>query len=273
MTAFKRLAPWSATRDRLHHSLQVLAAIPRKYAPPQARWGHIGFKVRQGGFWLDPVPLPDGARLELGLHIEDQAIVMSAGSGPALTWDPARVTPKALATGLFAEAGRLGFKNLDPEKFSGDTDSGFDPEKAVIFYELMVEIDRIFNRHRDRLDGPVTKVQLWPHNFDLAFEWYGGRMVETDGEGSKDKSPAQLNLGWAPGDESMPEPYFYSNPWPFDESLKDKPLPTGASWFDAGWQGSFLPYEPLVDDPAAEERVLEYARAVFGQAYPTLTSG
>ncbi|MCH8900065.1 MAG: hypothetical protein IH942_06165 [Acidobacteria bacterium] len=81
--------------------------------------------------------------------------------------------------------------------------------------------------------------------------------------------PSQLNLGFYPGGE----PYFYSNPWPFDaEDLINNPLPAGSEWYDEDWQGTRLPYHELADDPTATERLLEFADRVFQVVQPTLTS-
>ncbi len=122
----------------------------------------------------------------------------------------------------------------------------------------------VFEGRRVGLDGPVSPVQLWPHGFDVSFEWFGTRTEEYEGEAL----PAQLNLGFYPKDRA----YFYSNPWPFDESLPSTPLPHGAEWHTEGWQGTILYYDQLVGDPAGPAKVEEYARAVYEAAAPTLTA-
>ncbi|MCB9009052.1 MAG: hypothetical protein H6656_17095, partial [Ardenticatenaceae bacterium] len=81
--------------------------------------------------------------------------------------------------------------------------------------------------------------------------------------------PSQLNLGFYPGSEGT-APYFYSNPWPFEAELLDKPLPPGASWHTAGWQGAELPYSEVVGQPDAETRLLDFAKTVYKLAAPTL---
>jgi hypothetical protein len=119
------------------------------------------------------------------------------------------------------------------------------------------------------LIGEVEPVQLWPHGFDLAFEWYGTRVEVQDEGGERQELPAQLNLGFFPGGPGT-DPYFCSNPWPFEAgALLGQRLPQPARWHDDGWQGAMLPYEALVDDPNAEEGLLAYARRVFELAAPT----
>ncbi len=50
----------------------------------------------------------------------------------------------------------------------------------------------------------------------------------------------------------------------------DKPLPSGARWFTESWQGSILEYASLVGEGRAEDKLLDYARAVYKFASPTL---
>jgi hypothetical protein len=94
--------------------------------------------------------------------------------------------------------------------------------------------------------------------------------VTYEEHGQAQTSPSQLNLGFFPGNEQA-VPYFYSNPFPFAaEQLLPKPLPAGAQWYAEGWQGTMLPYAKLVNDEAAEQRLLAYAQAVYTLAAPTL---
>lgn len=160
------------------------------------------------------------------------------------------------------------------EKAHGQKQTNYDPDAARRFFSLLVQLDRIFNMQRARLDGERGPVQLWPHGFDLSFEWFGSRQVMSSNQESTQTYPAQLNLGFSPGEASHPEPYFYSNPWPFEANyLLDKPLPEGARWFTDSWQGSLLPYSLLVGDDQAGQRLLTYAQAVYQACAPTLQAG
>ena len=109
-------------------------------------------------------------------------------------------------------------------------------------------------------------MQLWPHGFDIAFEWFGPTQVPHEEDGETVHLPSQLNLGFYPAGD----PYFYSNPWPFDPTLTESPLPPGAEWHTEGWQGTMLPLGEVADSPDGVERVTGYAEEVFRLAQPTL---
>lgn len=161
--------------------------------------------------------------------------------------------------------------DYDRTKFENDEARIYNEADAKKYFSALKFADLILKEHWVNISGEVGPVQLWPHNFDLAFEWFGTRVIDSGAEAKKIETGSQLNLGFAPGDDSHPEPYFYSNSWPFEkEILLDKNLPAGARWFTESWQGTLLPYNELVGDICARERLLEYANTVYQFSLPTL---
>ena len=110
---------------------------------------------------------------------------------------------------------------------------------------------------------------IWPHGFDLSFEWFGTRVERFEENGEVQEYPSQLNLGFYPTGDA----YFYSNPWPFDESLPANELPHGAVWNTDGWQGTKLDYADLVGDPdaAAKVETMLHERLADGAAIMLVT--
>ena len=146
----------------------------------------------------------------------------------------------------------------------------YDPEQAQNYFTVLTNVARTFEAHRAKLDGKVGPVQVWAHGFDIAFEWFGNRVEEAEEHGEVQALPSQLNLGFYPGNEGV-APYFYSNPWPFEaDDLLNQPLPDGATWYTDSWKGATLPYAELVNQPDAEARLLQFSKAVYDLAAPTL---
>jgi hypothetical protein len=177
-----------------------------------------------------------------------------------------------LADRLIAATAELGLSGeYNREKFENDDPRPYDPGDAGKYLLALTTVDRVFKAHRSGLSGELGPVQLWPHGFDLAFEWFGTRQVEYEEKGETVAYPSQLNFGFSPGESSHPTPYFFSNPWPFErERLVSHELPSGARWFSESWEGSLLPYDKLAGDPQAEEKLLEYLQAVYRISSPTL---
>ena len=130
-----------------------------------------------------------------------------------------------------------------------------------------MDVNEAFTEHRNELEGPVGPIQIWPHGFDIAFEWFGTKTEGYEEGGEVQAHRAQLNLGLYPAGRA----YFYSNPWPFAaDQLLGVPLPHGAEWHQDGWEGSILYYDQIQGDPEARQKLLDYARAVYKAAAPTL---
>jgi hypothetical protein len=161
--------------------------------------------------------------------------------------------------GLDGKYNRAKFEDADPREY--------DPDHALTYFKAASLTERAFEVHRSSLTGQVGPIQLWPHNFDLAFEWFGTRVETYEEDGVSTDHPSQINLGFYP----MGRAYLYSNPWPFEaEKLTGNPLPHGAEWHTEGWEGSILYYDQVAGDAHGDQKILEYARAVHEIASPTL---
>jgi hypothetical protein len=181
----------------------------------------------------------------------------------------AGLTATEMGNALIAAGSEFGLSaDYDRSKFENDDPRPYVDSDAVGLFAVLVAAEGALDAQRSRLEGIVGPVQLWPHGFDLAFEWFGTRVVATTEGGEVSETAAQINLGFYPAGDA----YFYSNPWPFEaDVLLDVDLPVGAKWHTEGWEGSILPYADVVDRPDGVDRVLTYAAAVFQAAAPTLT--
>lgn len=271
MQPFPSLAGSEATRRTLHCYARAVGVIPRVHARSHPQWWHVSLRLVPTGLRTAKMALPggDSAWLEVDLINHMVTLQMGIGGVRALSMRDG-ATGTEFGNQLLVAAEEIGLPGDYPrEKFESDTPRAYDPDHARLFLSVLSEVQRIFAAHRARLTGSMGPIQLWPHGFDLAFEWFGTRKESYEEHGEVREFPAQLNLGFSAGDE----PYFYSNPWPFEgEKLLSRTLPAGAAWHTNGWQGTKLPYSELVGDANAEARLLEYARIVYELARPTLTA-
>ncbi|MCA9942789.1 MAG: hypothetical protein KC449_04880 [Anaerolineales bacterium] len=271
MSFFPSLANFEPTRQTLHWYSQAVGVVPRVHGIAHPKWWHISLKLRPDGLITDNIPLPDGGVLALRLDFHQHQLVVANSSGETKTADlQDGLTGSEMGEWVITAVSQFGLQGKYPhEKFSNDAPRHYDPELAQRYFGVLTNVARTFETHRASLEGPVSPVQVWPHGFDIAFEWFGSRVERGEEHGEVQEFPSQLNLGFYPGSEGT-APYFYSNPWPFEAELLDKPLPPGASWHTAGWQGAELPYSEVVGQPDAEARLLDFAKAVYKLAAPTL---
>jgi hypothetical protein len=269
---FPDLSGSQATLQTLHHYAKAVGVIPRALATPHPKWWHISLKVQEAGAATDPIPNPaeDDQTFELLLNLQRHAVQISTGSGLKASVSMAEAqSASAFGDSLLAALKEIGIDvKVEREKFDDDSDRAYDMAHAEAYRRALNSVDRVLKAHKAALSGETSPVQLWPHNFDLAFEWFGTLTVASDENGKNSEYPSQVNFGFSPGDSSHPAPYFYSNPWPFQDQLVGEPLPGGARWFTESWQGTLLPYAAVSEgDP---ETLSAYFRRVFELTSPLL---
>ena len=257
------------TRATLQAYSHAVGAIPRAHATPHSKWWHVSLEVTPRGLVTDNVSLPGGGLISvlMDLHTHEVVVHGSDGSDIRLSMTDG-LTGTQMADRLIGVVADLGLGGeYDRNRFENDEPRPYDPDAASIYFQAVANVSHIFTHHLQSLDGTVGRVQLWPHDFDLAGEWFGTRIEHHEENGEVTDYPSQINLGFYVAGR----PYFYSNPWPFEgDKLLGIALPHGAEWHTEGWEGSILYYDQLAGDPDAPSKLLEYARAVFEVASPTL---
>jgi hypothetical protein len=271
-TLFPALIDWEPTRQTLQLYSRAIGVLPRAHAEFHPKWWHISLKVQSDGLRTTEMALPGGGVFWLVMDLKQHQTLILTDEGPFKEFDMTQgLTATQFGDALLAAVAGLGLSgNYAREKFENDEPREYNAAATERFFIALQNADRLFKEYRATLSGDVGPVQLWPHGFDLAFEWFGTRIERYEEHGQVQEYPSQINLGFYPGDPAN-APYFYSNPWPFEEQkLTAHRLPEGARWFTEGWLGTILPYDELAGDPDAESRLAEYARTVYEIASPTL---
>jgi hypothetical protein len=273
-TIFTPLTNFEPTRETLHWYAKAVGVLPRVHAEAHPKWWHVSLKLRPDGLYTEPMALRDGGTLHVKIDLVQHKVVFLVDDKETAEFSMTEgLTASAFGDQLLAAAAELGLSgSYERHRFENEDPRHYDAETVPAFWQALENSHRIFDEFRGSLSGEVSPLQFWTHGFDLSFEWFGSRVVVSETDGQRTENPSQINLGFYPGNPDD-APYFYSNPWPFEaDQLLDQPLPDGASWYIEGWQGSIFPYEELVDDGNAEERLREYARVVHELASPTLQS-
>lgn len=257
------------TRATLHAYAHGIGVIPRALGVAHPKWWHISLEIDPRGFRTNNFGLPDGGvgRVLMDLLDHEAIVETSSGERHSVPLD-AGLTGSEFGDRLVAIMETVGVaSDYSREKYVNDEPRSYERAKATQFFRVMAAVSQIFEEHAASLEGSVGPVQLWPHGFDLAFEWFGTRVEEYEEDGKTTGYPSQINLGFYPGGR----PYIYSNPWPFEaDALVGQSLPEPARWHTEGWQGTELFYDELADRDDASDLIRAFARRVFDLAAPTL---
>lgn len=268
---------WEPTRATLHAYAKVIGTVPRALAEPHPKWWHISLKVAPEGLTTDRFRPLDGSDFTLQLLMDFTTHSINIYQDDELSLQVSMkdgLSVLQLADQIEDHLHSLGVEvELERAKFDGTEIGNYDSSVVEVYFRAVSSVDEVIKDVRESLDGDIGIVQLWPHNFDLAFEWYSPKVVQYEHNGELSEAPAQINFGFSPGDSSHPSPYFYSCPLPFDEdAFVELPLPSGARWFQASWEGSILPYDTLKSEPDFRTLLKDYFLAVYQLASPRLSA-
>lgn len=256
---------WEDTHATLHAYAHGVGSIPRALAIPHPKWWHISLEVRPTGLVTDVMRTDAGGTLLVRMDLRDHRAVVETSHGEKrfVPFD-AGLTGTEFGDRLGAAVTEfVAVPPLDRDRYVDDDARHYDPVAATAYFDALVNVAYNLELHRASLAGDVGPVQIWPHGFDIAFEWFGTREVVDKEGGGEAPVPSQINFGFYPAGD----PYFYANPWPFQaDRLVDQPLPASAGWHTEGWEGSSLQLSAARD----AQQVLDYFAAVFRVAEPTL---
>lgn len=270
MNQFPSLNGFGPTRRTLQLYARALSALARAHVPAHPLWWHTSLRTIPTGLITNNMPQPDGGIVTGRMDFHRAQLILESSDGRDWTLPmDAGLSGRAMGERVLAAAAEAGLtEEVDRGRFASDEPGVYEPDVLGRFFVALVRADRVFKHHSAPLGRESGLINFWPHGFDLSVEWYGTRVERTTEDGEVKALPAQLNLGFYPGEDDDSS-YFYSNPWPFDtDKLLGRGLPTGAVWHTDGWKGTLLPYTAVRD----EEQLLDYANAVYDIASPLLNA-
>ncbi len=253
---FPPLSAHSPTVTALHAYSRILGGIRAAGTEPHPRWWHGSLQIVDSGLTTGTFYV-EGEPASLTLEPGSATI---AGRGP-------RGPVQAELSGPAATVGREVLRQLggrldvDPERWNLIEVTGYETVDATTYHNALRVVDAALRSVRSTVSGDVSPVQLWPHHFDVSLEWFSDAVEVYEEEGGPKEYNKQIGFGFSPGDEGDPDPYFYANPWPFDESFRAIELPEPARWHSEGWEGGFLPYAAVVE--GGTSLLNEFMHAVY----------
>jgi hypothetical protein len=256
------LEEWEPTLDTLQKYAHFLGRVRKAYTPRQRHVFHISLRVNGTGLTTTPV-LAAPITFEMQLDLAGHRLIITTNTGgrwesPLKGQSPAQFMEDGLAAlatfGLTPE--------IEREAFTSSAPGSYDRVAVTKFWQILAQVDAILNQFKGEQRKGTSPVQLWTHHFDLAILWFSGRLVPGQDPEDEEYADEQMNFGFLPGDETIPEPYFYITAYPTPEGLTDTTLPEGAYWLTEGFTGAILPYSVLVNSPEPDKKLLAYLRTV-----------
>lgn len=262
------LGEWEDSRLCWQLMTQILGKIRLTQHPWMNHWWHVTLYVTPRGTTTGEIPYGD-SNFDLELDLTEHKLILRGGDGQMLRMPLdgrpiaefyAHVIDMMDSIGISVPILAKPYLCKSDIPFAEDrTHTTYDPLLVHRAWSILRTVEAVFKEFRGRFIGKCSPVHQFWHSFDLACTRFNGRKAPdaglTDPVASEAYSRECISAGFWFGDDSLPEPAFYSYTWPAPDGLTDRSLRPGkAFWREVhGSPQATLLYEDLrkMDNPRA----------------------
>jgi hypothetical protein len=277
-----RLSDWSATRDTLHMSTQIIGKVRMAHAPLVHHWWQATLYVTPRGLSTSAIPYAGGAfDCELDLVDHELRIRASNGAGRAV-----RLASRPVAQ-FYAETmdalGELGIgtairarpNEVEPAiPFpEDDRHTSYDPHAAELFWRQLLQADRVLGTFRAAFRGKASPVHFFWGAMDLACTRFSGRTAPghpsrvpncPDWVMQEGYSHELSSCGFWPGGGE--EGAFYAYAYPEPPGYAHAPAGPPAASYSEEFGEFLLPYEAVAEATDPDRVLTEFLDATYASA-------
>ncbi len=268
------LNEWQETRDTIQSYANLTGKIRRAMTPFRKHWWHASLRVAAAG--LTTTPIRSRAKtFELLLDFTKHDLLISTSHGdrhviPLLGQSPKTFKDQTLAA---LQEMDIDEPEIDHALFAETKLGSYDSAAVAKFWQALTQVDAVFKEFRNGFREESSPVQLWPHGFDLAVNWFSGRLIPGQDPNDAEYADEQMNFGFSTGGGGIPEPYFYVTAYPTPPGFTDTHLLKGARWQTEGWTGAVLPYKVIESKGNGRELLLDFLTKLHEVGSSIIKSG
>ena len=252
---------WRATRDTVQAYAEILSGVRKSLAPRQKHWWHISLRVGASGLTTTPIVVGDRV-VELLLNLVSHRLQIATNRGDSADIDLCGQSATDFCNQVLKALAGFGVRpEFDRAAYAALGAQTYDRDAVGQYWQVLPLVDGALKQLKSEHRGESGEVQFWPHHFDVAVLLFTGRRAPGIDPEDEESADENMNFGFLPGDDGIPEPYFYATAYPTPAGLTESPLPYGAYWHTDGWTGAVLRYGKLRTQAQPVERLLDYLRA------------
>jgi hypothetical protein len=277
-----RVDDWKSTRDTLHMWTQIVGKIRMAHMPLINHWWQVTLYVTSRGLSTGGIPYGT-AVFDMEFDFVNNALVIRHSDGskrsvPLQTKPVAQFYEETLSAldGLGISTRIVARPNeVDPAvAFAEDHQhADYDSGAARIFWQQLVQADRVIGEFRASFVGKVSPVHFFWGSFDLACTRFSGRPAPKHAGGAPNcpdwvmvegYSRELTSCGFWPGGGE--EGAFYSYAYPEPEGFGGYPIQPDAAFYSDEYQQFLLPYEAVRKSQNPDQILSEFLQTTYEAA-------
>src|SRR2546423_1053240 len=275
---------WKETAKTLHMWTQIVGKVRLALTPWTNHSWHVTLYVAARGLTTSPIPF--GSRIfEIRFDFVSHELRVIGSDGGLKVIPLVPQTVAQFYRAVMSALGDLGIEahfsttpnEVDPAiPFEeNETDAAYDPEYANRFWRVLLQADRVFKEFRSDFCGKCSPVHFFWGSFDLAVTRFSGRRAPQhpggvphlpDAVTREAYSHEVSSLGFWPGNETMPDPIFYSYVYPEPKGFPEAKVNPADASYHAQLKEFVLPYEKMRRSESPDTTLLDFARSTYDAA-------
>ncbi|MER6468636.1 DUF5996 family protein [Streptomyces collinus] len=245
------LAEWRDTKETLHRFEQIVGKIRLAASARRNHWWNVPFHVTGRGITTRPMGQVDGNPIfTIDFDFVDHRLVVATLDGEERSFPLPGQSVASFHDATLAALAALGvrvdiavprpFDLPDTGRpFAEDTEHAtYDPVAVNRYWRVLSQVASVLEEFAAGYSGKTSPVHHFWHTFDIAHTRFSGRQIEhpqADPVTREAYSREVISFGFWFGDDTFPEPAFYSYTAPEPAGLADEPLsPASARWVARG---------------------------------------
>ncbi|MEU6810468.1 DUF5996 family protein [Streptomyces sp. NPDC046831] len=276
------LAEWRGTKETLHRFAQTVGKIRLAASPRRNHWWNVPFHLTGRGITTRPMGQGDGRPVfTIDFDFVAHQLDVSALDGRQMSIPLADQSVASFHDQVMRALAALGVQvdiDLDhpfdlpdaARPFAEDTEhAAYDPAQANRYWRVLSQVASVLEEFAAGYAGKVSPVHHFWHTFDIAHTRFSGRRVEqpeqVDPVTREAYSWEVISFGFWFGDDTFPEPAFYSYTAPEPAGLTEEPLrPAAAHWLPLrGSHLAVLPYDAVRTEADPRAAVLAFYDSAY----------
>lgn len=278
------LASWEETYATLHRWLQIVGKIRLSRTPWINHSWHVPLYVTARG--LTTSPISHGKKVfQIDFDFVDHELLVQVSDGQRRSMPLREQSVALFHTRLFdlLEEMRLdvsihGSPNEveDATPFAEDRKHvAYDPAATQRFWQILVQVDRVFKQFRSRFTGKCSPVHFFWGSFDLAVTRFSGRRAPRHPGGIPNMpdhivqeaySHEVSSCGFWPGGAPHRFPLFYSYAYPEPHGFAEAPIDVEGAFYSTDLLEWVLPYDAVRDAARPDEHLLDFLQQTYDVA-------
>ncbi|MGX7826193.1 DUF5996 family protein [Actinokineospora sp. 24-640] len=274
--------PYDSWRDSLatvHRFTQLVGKVRLAASPRRNHWWNVPFHLTGRGITTRPMGADPIFCVDFDFVDHRAEIATEAGDRVSFALPGLSVADfhQRLTDGLAAAGVEVGIALPRPfdlpdagRPFAEDTEHrAYDPAAVTRYWRVLGRVNLLLEEFAGRFSGKTSPVHHFWHTFDIAVTRFADATVEhaptVDPVTREAYSREVISFGFWFGDESFPEPAFYSYTAPEPRDLATDPLtPDTATWVER--QGSHLAvlrYDDVRALPDPRAAILDFYESAY----------